>query len=447
MKRLRLLGGTVIVISMFWLLGILFSSPTAEAATLNVVTGADAIDNLNDQCQLSEAIQNINDQFQTNDDCLAGDGNNDTIYLPVGTVTLSGDLPTIEQSVIVQGQGIGETVVDGDGQYTVFGSEGDSITDISIYDLTISNYNEAAIGLSNSNVVLSGLEITGITGVLSQQYGIILLNKTNGLSLNADISDVRIHDLEIDANSIAHIIAISNSASNSGYNVSIENVTIANINNASGSINTVILGNGFFGNSTGYFESTIRNLTINNISGAGSVNGVAGGSIMIEGTGESVAVYDIANTTITGISSQSSMYGSGSSLALSTAAVNAAASATATLQIRNSLFANNLALGAPAGCQAVDVGVFFGDSQGESLTSIISDGGNISDDNACIDFTDPTDQNNVDPADLMLGTLGDYGGPIPTIPLLPGSIAIDSGTTVAGLTTDARLFANKLFRI
>lgn len=98
MKRLRLLGGTVIVISMFWLLGILFSSPTAEAATLNVVTGADAIDNLNDQCQLSEAIQNINDQFQTNDDCLAGDGNNDTIYLPVGTVTLSGDLPTIELS-------------------------------------------------------------------------------------------------------------------------------------------------------------------------------------------------------------------------------------------------------------------------------------------------------------------------------------------------------------
>ncbi len=41
-------------------------------------------------------------------------------------------------------------------------------------------------------------------------------------------------------------------------------------------------------------------------------------------------------------------------------------------------------------------------------------------------------------ADLGLGTLGDYGGPTPTIPLLPGSPAIGAGTAIGGITTDQR---------
>ena len=38
----------------------------------------------------------------------------------------------------------------------------------------------------------------------------------------------------------------------------------------------------------------------------------------------------------------------------------------------------------------------------------------------------------------LLGTLGNYGGPTPTIPLLPGSPAIDAGTTGGCPTTDQR---------
>ena len=41
-------------------------------------------------------------------------------------------------------------------------------------------------------------------------------------------------------------------------------------------------------------------------------------------------------------------------------------------------------------------------------------------------------------ADADLGTLGNYGGPTQTIPLLPDSLAIGAGTTVSGLTTDQR---------
>ena len=48
-----------------------------------------------------------------------------------------------------------------------------------------------------------------------------------------------------------------------------------------------------------------------------------------------------------------------------------------------------------------------------------------------------TGPGNID-ADPLLGVLGDYGGPVPTIPLLPGSPAIDAGTTADVPDKDAR---------
>ncbi len=38
----------------------------------------------------------------------------------------------------------------------------------------------------------------------------------------------------------------------------------------------------------------------------------------------------------------------------------------------------------------------------------------------------------------LLGPLGSYGGPTPTMPLLPGSAAIGTGTAISGVTTDQR---------
>jgi hypothetical protein len=55
--------------------------------------------------------------------------------------------------------------------------------------------------------------------------------------------------------------------------------------------------------------------------------------------------------------------------------------------------------------------------------TIISNGYNLSSDDTC-SFTGPGDMNNTDP---KLGTLGNYGGPTQTIPLLKGSPAIDAG--------------------
>ena len=67
--------------------------------------------------------------------------------------------------------------------------------------------------------------------------------------------------------------------------------------------------------------------------------------------------------------------------------------------------------------------------------TLTADSHNLADDNTCGGATQATT------AQLALGTLGDYGGPTQTIPLLPGSPAIDAGAAVgsgpAGATVPA----------
>ena len=76
-------------------------------------------------------------------------------------------------------------------------------------------------------------------------------------------------------------------------------------------------------------------------------------------------------------------------------------SGTATLQ--NSIIANNTVT--------------------NCVGTITSHGYNLSSDRSC-PFSNSGDRNNINP---VLGTLGNYGGPTPTIPLLAGSPAIDAG--------------------
>ena len=88
------------------------------------------------------------------------------------------------------------------------------------------------------------------------------------------------------------------------------------------------------------------------------------------------------------------------------------------MQYVNTIFANN----SPQNV------FFFGP------TSVISLGHNISDDGTG-NLTEPGDQPNTNP---LLAPLNNYGGPTPTMALLPGSPAIDAGVTVPGVTTDQR---------
>lgn len=409
-----------------------------SAATINVSTGTDTVED-DSICQLSEAITNINNQDTTYEDCVptGSYGDNDTINIPTGTITLTNHLPGITASLTVQGQGMGQSIVDGEQLYRGFGSA-NNLLEITISNLTIKDYREYAIQIENSNTILSGLEITGNPATESQFYGIFIQNDGNGQDLTTELSDIYIHDMEINASSRVHIIAVGNSEGGTTHDVNIDNVTISDVNNTTGSINTVILGNGFFGNTTGHFNATVNNLTLSNITGQGTVNGLVGGAMMIEGSGSSTANYDVSNITIKGMRSNTSVYGAGSIIALSTAAVDAGANAVASMLLSNALLADNM-ISVGFGCTAVDYGLFFGSPEGVSTPSLTSSGGNLSDDSSCNDyFTHPTDQTELSNLSDSLGSLSGNGGLIPTIPLLAGSPAIDAGVAVEGLTTDAR---------
>lgn len=79
----------------------------------------------------------------------------------------------------------------------------------------------------------------------------------------------------------------------------------------------------------------------------------------------------------------------------------------------------------------------LGENDGVTATNVVDAGNNLSATSSPI-FTSDSSQNSVN---LRLGTLGDYGGATPTIPLLAGSPAIDAADDAAAPSMDQRGFA------
>lgn len=224
--------------------------------------------------------------------------------------------------------------------------------------------------------------------------------------------------------------------------VSITNSTIENLTNTSltsGVQGVNLIVGPFAGFLGGDINASIQNVTITNLNAPdGSASGIAG--VSMTGSGDATIDIDVRNSTITGMN--------GTIMAtypLPSAALNAAGyaatnseSANVTFTTTNLVLANNLNDGAPSNCSQGSINSAFGGS-GPVNTNLTSAGGNLSDDSSCEPyFTDPTDQNNVSGLAASLSPLADNGGYVPTMALLSTSPAVDSGVTVAGLTTDAR---------
>ena len=221
-----------------------------------------------------------------------------------------------------------------------------------------------------------------------------------------------------------------------GSVVSISNVTIRNgvADSGAGVFNRAILtinnstvrGNrAFF---TGGGISNFGTLTLNNSTVSGNIAecevfvctvwGDGGG--IYNGPGGTLAIN---NSTITGnragmamsrfhsagggIANDGILTISNSTISGNSADIGGGIVGVATLQ--NSILANNF----------TNIGFGFAGNCHGSVSSIFS----LSSDNTC-DLDGPGDLNNTDP---KLGTLGYYGGPTQTIPLLSGSWAIDAG--------------------
>jgi len=496
--------------------GFMAFTPHAHAATLNVVAGTDAID-ANGQCQLSEAIQNINDQATTNADCSAGDGNNDTINLPVGTVTLSGDLAELSKSVIVQGQGKAISIIDGNNkQYSGikvglqsvppfienfefrdasilaaknYGIFGYGIVSFALSNVSISDGDSGVIVVAQ-NVRVAETQIDNNTGIINNNLSDVgetagmyvqlsytgegpmpsfsaenssMSNNTTIMSadmspagltvqINCSISNgcdgnattVDVNDVAVDNN----VSVVSDEASFAGitlmaaFEQSYTNSppTQLRVNNVSISENSAMSPTGAALSGLSLYplsiteNSWLRNLTVYANSArteSNQVPSIAGafGQLLAS------SLLEVSNMTF---SENQSHFPEDSFFPVSGLAFGKldpdTGNVTSGIELSNAILTANTKNSAVHNCEnSIDIG------SGPSNVAPISLGGNISDDASCAgSFTQPTDKNNVDAADLKLGTLGDYGGRVPTVPLGEGSIAIDSGVTVPGLTTDAR---------
>jgi len=193
----------------------------------------------------------------------------------------------------------------------------------------------------------------------------------------------------------------------------ISNVGTLTINNTTVSGNTTYTSRGRTGAAGGGIWNqgslTVNNSTVRgNTAQAGSCSDAEGGGIGNSGTAF------VNNSTITGntVAGCGPTTGGGGiwnqgNITMSNVTVNANAGGVDTqfgqsAVIQNSIVANN------------------GTDCGGSMSS---KGYNLSSDDTC-SFSGPGDLNNTDP---KLGTLGFYGGPTETIPLLSGSPAIDAG--------------------
>jgi len=230
------------------------------------------------------------------------------------------------------------------------------------------------------------------------------------------------------SNANAHVtlskLTIRNGLSGSGGGV--YNVGTLTINNSTLSGNAAVgdLGQCFFppcyGTGGGIYNIgalTINNTTLSGNSTGGRPAGFGGGIYNHFGLGPLI----ISNSTLSG----NSAFGSGSrgggidnagALRINngTLSGNSAGSGGGIYSIPNgAALQNSIVANSPSG----------GNCSGTTKPFITSNGYNLSSDNTC-NFHNTGDLNNTN---LLLGTLGNYGGPTQTIPLLSGSPAIDAG--------------------
>lgn len=418
-----------LVLAAFAFLAVLaFGSGRAHAATLNVSGG----------CTLPIAINSVNAGSDQSGCTATGSyGTSDTINIPAGTITLTADLPTITESVSIEGAGLTQTIISGDnGQFSVFEAE---ITDgnVAISSMKLTAFSDQAILIqsTDSNVSLLNLDIDGTSaagnGVSLTFLGtgtndftsdsvyvhdFISTNDTLGFSLsreetgttNAVITNTTIANIAVttDAGAYGFGMYAGVRGGNSGggvLNVDLTNVTVDNLSGQTFVAPFYALAFGSNGNTT--VNSNVTYATI--IGTRGSVQDLGGESL------ESAAFYAISGG-----------FGGGET-------------GTSIINVKNSLFADNLMDGESKNCGLIDVtGAFSG--AGSGVSQINSQGNNISDDATCTSFNQPGDQQNVSNIISTLGPLQNNGGSVPTRALLPGSPAISAGGSVLGVTTDAR---------
>ncbi len=380
---------------------LIFSPKQASAASFNVVTGSSAI-NSDGNCQLEEAITNINDGTRTNADCIetGAYGTDDTINLPAGTITGPGsDIGTLFKSVKIIGQGKGVSIIDDGGIY-LYGDGSDM--------LELHNFSMVGDGFSvqnNNSTIVDELDVDyGNTDEMSAIEGGSLIIRDSNFHNNLTGSGFPL--VLVDVSGDNAILDVENTTFSHGgkglqLHVGSGHELVASIKN-----------------------STFHNLSGNNESLYSSSRGIVA---ITDSNPSNKLTYTTVNNTFSNITNV------GSGAELSSAITEYADSGTITHTAQNDLYAVG------NGSTAVNYIRYAGSGSSAPTFTTTSNGGNISSDNSFSSYlTQSSDKHNQTSLASFLGVLTDNGGKVPTLALLEGSPAINAGTNVAGMTTDAR---------
>ncbi len=355
--------------------------PPAHAATLTVTTFADEL-NANGQCSLREAITNANNDNQSGStDCLAGSGD-DVINLPAGTYTLTltgsdensnatGDLD-IASNISLVGEDGFTTIIDG-------------------------NAADRVIHIHSGVVNLTSLTIqngdpTGITGPGSNQ------KKRGGGIWNEGGSTVTIERCNV----------INNTGRGGG---GIHNTVTAGTMNVN---NSAVANNIATSNSGGIHNQATLHINSSTISG----NSATG----TDSTGGGISTGNDGTPTITIMNSTIA----NNSVTSATSAGGGIYRAVGTVNIQNSIIADNTSAGTGPDCNG----------------SIVSQDYNLIENTAgCL--ISGTTTNNITGSDPLLAALADNGGETSTLALGAASLAVEhipngSSGCVSGTSTDQR---------
>lgn len=387
----------------------------ADAATINVATGTSQV--ISDSiCQLEEAIININDSARTHTDCVETGtyGTNDVINLPVGTINGfgSGSGFYIEESVKIIGQGRGVSILDNRGLYVYGGSSQSS--NFALQDFTVST-NSAS------------------TGIYVQEAKDITLQRIGIESTEPLWTGLRVEDSETVSVVDSYIKGtLDMSGSGLGIEVISTNDNIANLNIERTTIDQVSNGIWLYagsGSSLSVVNATIKNTTITGL-GTSTPYDVSGSGFSIAAGITSLAIEQQGRINYTTINNtySSSIPNNNASSILEISENGGQIYHTA----QNDLYAVG------NGNDSANYRRYSG-SSGTPTFVTTSNGGNVSSDNSySAHLNQNTDKHNLTSLASFLGVLQSNGGLVPTIALLEGSPAINSGTSVLGLDTDAR---------
>jgi CSLREA domain-containing protein len=398
------------------------------------------------------------------------------ITIPAGTYTLAlggagedanatGDLDILYRIVYLQGAGRNLTILDGNGLDRVLDSEG---TSVSVTDLNIINgmapagdlgggaiLNHGGRTMALENVLIDGNSVLGTDSADSgggiSNYGILTMTNStihgnsacNGGGIVSTGASLTMQNSFVDGNHVSD-------ETNCGDGGGIATRTSADLFNLShvtvegntadrgggifynGLVNGVIVDSYIHGNTSSNNGAGLYNygdLTLERVTVADNQANGNGGGIVNSKTLELLNVTVSGNSAVNG----GGLYNSGSS----TIAMDHCTIAGNTASVAGTAYYGWTGSGTTLH-NSIFAGATAGKTWGnEGIATMINQGYNLCSDDSCPLSDIYHDLENVDP---KLGSLANYHGASPTLPLLAGSPAIDAADSAITLSSDQRGF-------